>query len=124
MREGLPPLPPEQGDNYVGDVPDEFKAWRRLNARRVERAKSVPNFILDNQEYYNASFQNKTLTPLELAEQRHAQRTLQLLNALTMAVFSMSSLKRTTLQEVCCVILWSCATMAQHQQSGHEVLCV
>lgn len=75
MREGLPPLPPEQSVNYVGDVPDEFKAWCRLNAGRVERAKSVPYFIRDNQEYYDAAFKKKALTPLELAEQRHAQRT-------------------------------------------------
>lgn len=75
MREGLPPLPPEQSANYVGDVPDEFKAWCRLNAGRVERAKNLPYFIRDNREYYDASFQNKALTPLELAEQRHAQRT-------------------------------------------------
>lgn len=75
MREGLPPLPPEQSANYVGDVPDEFKAWCRLNAGRVERAKSVPYFIRDNQEYYDAAFKKKALTPLELAEQRHAQRT-------------------------------------------------
>lgn len=75
MREGLPPLPPEQSVNYVGDVPDEFKAWCRLNAGRVERAKSVPYFIRDNQEYYDAAFKEKALTPLELAEQRHAQRT-------------------------------------------------
>lgn len=74
-REGLPPLPPEQSANYVGDVPDEFKAWCRLNAGRVERAKNLPYFIRDNREYYDASFQNKALTPLELAEQRHAQRT-------------------------------------------------
>lgn len=75
MREGLPPLPAEQSANYVGDVPDEFKAWCRLNAGRVERAKSVPYFIRDNQEYYDAAFKKKALTPLELAEQRHAQRT-------------------------------------------------
>lgn len=75
MREGLPPLPAEQSVNYVGDVPDEFKAWCRLNAGRVERAKSVPYFIRDNQEYYDAAFKEKALTPLELAEQRHAQRT-------------------------------------------------
>lgn len=75
MREGLPPLPPEQSANYVGDVPDEFKAWCRLNAGRVERAKSVPYFIRDNREYYDAAFKKKALTPLELAEQRHAQRT-------------------------------------------------
>ena len=75
VREGLPPLPPEQSANYVGDVPDEFKAWCRLNARRVERAKSLPYFIRDNREYYDAAFKKKVLTPLELAEQRHAQRT-------------------------------------------------
>lgn len=75
MRDGLPPLPAEQSANYVGDVPDEFKAWCRLNAGRVERAKSVPYFIRDNQEYYDAAFKKKALTPLELAEQRHAQRT-------------------------------------------------
>ncbi|MBO7264379.1 MAG: hypothetical protein J6U93_07660 [Alistipes sp.] len=75
MREGLPPLPPEQSANYVGDVPDEFKAWCRLNAGRVERAKSLPYFIRDNQDYYDAAFKKKALTPLELAEQRHAQRT-------------------------------------------------
>lgn len=74
MREGLPPLPPEQSANYVGDVPDEFKAWCRLNAGRVERAKSVPYFIRDNREYYDAAFKKKALTSLELAEQRHAQR--------------------------------------------------
>lgn len=72
---GLPPIAPEDSKNYVGDVPDAFKAWCRLNAGRVERAKSVPYFIKDNQKYYDAAFKKKTLTPLELAEQRHAQRT-------------------------------------------------
>lgn len=37
MREGLPPLPPEQSANYVGDVPDEFKTWCRLTPS--QRAK-------------------------------------------------------------------------------------
>lgn len=81
-REGLPPLPPEQSANYVGDVPDEFKAWCRLNAGRVERAKSLPYFIRDNQEYYDAAFKKKALTPLELAEQRHAQRTPEQVQAI------------------------------------------
>lgn len=75
MLRGEAPIPPEQSANYVGDVPDAFKAWCRLNAGRVERAKSVPYFIRDNQEYYDAAFKKKALTPLELAEQRHAQRT-------------------------------------------------
>lgn len=75
MREGLPPLPPEQSANYVGDVPDEFKAWCRLNAGRVERAKSLPYFIKDNRGYYDSAFATQSLTPLQVAEQRHAQRT-------------------------------------------------
>lgn len=72
---GLPPIAPEDSKNYVGDVPDAFKAWCRLNAGRVERTKSVPYFIKDNQKYYDAAFKKKALTPLELAEQRHDQRT-------------------------------------------------
>ena len=69
------PLPANKSKNYVNDVPDEFKAWCRLNAGRVERAKSLPYFTKDNQEYYDAAFKKKAITPLELAEQRHAQRT-------------------------------------------------
>lgn len=75
MREGLPPLPPEQSANYVGDVPAEFEAWCRLNAGRVERAKSLPYFIKDNRGYYDSAFATKSPTPLQVAEQRHAQRT-------------------------------------------------
>lgn len=74
-REGLPPLSLEQSANYVGDVPDEFKAWCRLNAGRVERAKSVPYFIKDNRGYYDSAFATQSLTPLQVAEQRHAQRS-------------------------------------------------
>lgn len=72
---GLPPIAPEDSKNYVGDVPDAFKAWCRLNAGRVDRAKSLPYFIKDNQKYYDAAFKKKALTPLEIAEQCHAQRT-------------------------------------------------
>lgn len=82
MREGLPPLPPEQSANYVGDVPDEFKAWCRLNAGRVERAKSLPYFIRDNRDYYDAAFKKKAIAPLELAEERHRQRTPEQVQAI------------------------------------------
>lgn len=75
MLRGEAPIPPEQSKNYVGDTPDQFKAWCRLNAGRVERAKSLPYFIKDNQDYYDAAFKKKALTSLELAEQRHEQRT-------------------------------------------------
>lgn len=75
IMRGDKPLPANKSKNYVDDVPDEFKAWCRLNAGRVERAKSLPYFIRDNQDYYDAAFKKKAITPLELAEQRHAQRT-------------------------------------------------
>lgn len=75
ILQGKAPKPASSSKNYVGDTPDQFKAWCRLNAGRVERAKSLPYFIRDNKEYYDAAFKKKALTPLELAEQRHAQRT-------------------------------------------------
>lgn len=75
---GLPPIAPEDSKNYVGDTPDQFKAWCRLNAGRVERAKSLPYFIRDNKDYYDAALNPKKaeeLTPLEIAKYRHEQRT-------------------------------------------------
>lgn len=75
MLRGEAPIPAEQSKNYVADVPDAFKGWCRLNAGRVERAKSLPYFIKDNRGYYDSAFAPKSLTPLEVAEQRHAQRT-------------------------------------------------
>ena len=62
----------------MGDTPDQFKAWCALNAGRVERAKSLPYFIRDNQGYYDAALNPKKaeeLTPLEIAKYRHEQRT-------------------------------------------------
>lgn len=78
MLRGEAPIPPEQSKNYVGDTPDQFKAWCVLNAGRVERAKSLPYFIRDNKGYYDAAFNPKKaeeLTPLEIAKYRHEQRT-------------------------------------------------
>lgn len=72
ILQGKAPNPASSSKNYVDDTPDQFKAWCRLNAGRVERAKSLPYFIRDNQEYYDAAFKKKALAPLEFAEQRHA----------------------------------------------------
>lgn len=78
IMRGEAPIPPEQSKNYVGDTPDQFKAWCTLNAGRVERAKSLPYFIRDNKGYYDAALNPKKaeeLTPLEIAKYRHEQRT-------------------------------------------------
>lgn len=77
IMSGDEPTEPSESKNYVEDVPENFKAWSKNNAERVERAKSVPYFIRDNRGYYNDAVNPKLkeLTPIELAEQRHAQRT-------------------------------------------------
>lgn len=78
ILQGKAPKPASSSKNYVGDTPDQFKAWCVLNAGRVERAKSLPYFIRDNKGYYDAALNPKKaeeLTPLEIAKYRHAQRT-------------------------------------------------
>lgn len=72
---GEEPADGSESKNYVEDVPDQFKAWCRLNRERVERAKSLPYFLRDNKDYYNDALKPKALTPLEIAKYRHAQRT-------------------------------------------------
>ena len=76
------PTDPSQSENYVADAPDAFKAWSKENAERVERAKSVPYFIRDNRAYYDAVLAPKALSPLEVAKQRHAQRTPEQVEAI------------------------------------------
>lgn len=78
ILQGKAPKPASSSKNYVGDTPDQFKAWCALNAGRVERAKSLPYFIRDNKGYYDAALnpkKAKELTPLEIAKYRHEQRT-------------------------------------------------
>lgn len=77
IMSGDEPADPSESKNFVEDVPDNFKTWSKNNAERVERAKSVPYFIRDNRGYYNDAVNPKLkeLTPLEVAAQRHAQRT-------------------------------------------------
>ena len=78
ILQGKAPKPASSSKNYVGDTPDQFKAWCVLNAGRVERAKSLPYFIRDNKGYYDAALNPKKaeeLTPLEIAKHRHEQRT-------------------------------------------------
>lgn len=77
IMRGYEPADPSESKNYVGDVPENFKTWSKNNAERVERAKSAPYFIRDNRGYYNDAVNSKPkeLTTLEIAAQRHAQRT-------------------------------------------------
>lgn len=54
IMSGDEPTDPSESNNFVEDVPDNFKMWSKNNAERVERAKSVPYFIRDNRGYYDS----------------------------------------------------------------------
>ena len=63
----------------VTQMPKQFNEWVKNNEERIKRAKSLPYFIRDNFVGGDISkgmvFATKSLTTLERAEIRHAQRT-------------------------------------------------
>lgn len=95
IMRGLDPL--EGSENQVTDVPDGFKQWLSDNEDRIGRAHSIPYFLKDNgtitrvphvledgrvvkwNKFELKEFRQPTrqLTPLEIAQQRHASRTPQ-----------------------------------------------
>ena len=95
IMRGLDPL--EGSENQVTDVPDGFKQWLSDNEDRIGRAHSIPYFLKDNgtitrvphvledgrvvkwNKFELKEFRQPTrqLTPLEIAQQRHAERTPQ-----------------------------------------------
>lgn len=44
-------LPPESSENYVADVPNNFKKWHKDNEGRFANWKRLPNFLEDNKKY-------------------------------------------------------------------------
>lgn len=67
--------------NQIKDVPDEFKKWVNENIENQENWSSTPYFIKDNfidSDLSKGLIGDKTaakLTPLQIAEKRHAART-------------------------------------------------
>ena len=57
----------------VTDVPEGFQQWVKLNADKIQTSKSLPYFLRDNEKWWKSTRQ----TPLQIAAQRHAQRTSQ-----------------------------------------------
>lgn len=75
---------PKDSENYVGEMPDNFKQWMEDNAERIAGHKAQPYFIRDNVALINGAEptipvirtdEPRQLTALEIAEQRHAART-------------------------------------------------
>jgi len=75
--------------NMINDVPDEFKKWVDENIENQEDWASTPYFIKDNFVDGDLSKgligepEPTKLTPLQIAEQRHAARTPEQIAALT-----------------------------------------
>lgn len=88
----------KQSVNEVKDVPENFKKWAKDNASRISQAKKLPYFIRDNSKYFpedafsesaraqivqsqklNEVMQPEEVAPtaMDIAEQRHAARTLE-----------------------------------------------
>lgn len=44
-------LPPERSENYISDVPEQFKAYMDENKAKMEGWKTQPSFMVDNRKY-------------------------------------------------------------------------
>lgn len=67
---GEEPMPSEESGNYVPDVPEGFGKWIDGNTERIERAKSLPYFMRDNEKYIKPL----TITPQARAGADEAQK--------------------------------------------------
>ena len=76
---------PINGDsvNAVNDVPQAFKDWVENNKERIEKAKSTPYFIRDNQNIVDNILNPKPKTAIERAAIRHRLRTQEQVEAIT-----------------------------------------
>jgi hypothetical protein len=44
-------LPPERSENYISDVPEQFKTYMDENKAKMEGWKTQPSFMVDNRKY-------------------------------------------------------------------------
>ncbi|MGL6127326.1 MAG: hypothetical protein ACRC05_09495, partial [Chryseobacterium artocarpi] len=44
-------LPPERSENYISDVPEQFKNYMDENKAKMEGWKTQPSFMVDNRKY-------------------------------------------------------------------------
>lgn len=49
IKRGEEPIDPNESENAVKELPDQFKTWMDDNAERIENAKSTPYFLADNE---------------------------------------------------------------------------
>lgn len=46
-------LPPERSENYISDVPEQFKTYMDENKAKMEGWKTQPSFMIDNKKFLN-----------------------------------------------------------------------
>lgn len=75
IMRGEQPSDPDESDNAVKELPDNFKQWMEDNEERIERAKSLPYFLRDNEKLISGttmlSEEEKTLTPQKVKEKQN-----------------------------------------------------
>ena len=76
---GEPLDDPKDSANHVDGLPDNFKDWMADNEERLQRAKSLPYFVRDNEKLISGATIppaiEKPLTAQQIAQKRHAART-------------------------------------------------
>ncbi|WP_179140076.1 hypothetical protein [Chryseobacterium sp. YR221] len=44
-------LPPSSSENYVSDVPEQFKSYMEQNRDKMDGWKTKPSFMVDNKRF-------------------------------------------------------------------------
>lgn len=70
IMNGEEPIPPEESENYVGDVPKRFNEWIEENRERAKGWQTMPYFVRDNPQYVD-NFRVDTYSATERTFTRH-----------------------------------------------------
>ncbi len=64
--------PAEESENAVTDLPDNFRGWVEANQDRIDRAKSLPYFLRDNEKLINGVNEELVATTAQLTARLEA----------------------------------------------------
>jgi len=77
---------PDTSENAVTELPDNFRGWMEANQDRIDRAKSLPYFIRDNEGMVSLNETNKGGHHGSMGHQSHKEtKARELLNDIPMA---------------------------------------
>lgn len=61
-------LPPETSENFVADVPKQYKDWIKENEDKMQNWKRKPEFMERNEKYWNTNLENRVSDLIEKAK--------------------------------------------------------